>query len=116
MDKETKINIPIEEPPTTADISFEVGFKEKTRFNLRMITVAEETQVQMKFNDIADAEETKELKEYNICLDALIRFSVSGDGDRLRTRFADPTPQNERIVRAAYSQFKISLQPDIIFL
>ena len=98
-----------------ADISFEVGYgKDKTRFDLRMISVAEENSVQQKFNDLADSDSDKSGKEYRICLDALVEFSENGA--EIREKFAEMTLKNERIIRGAFQQFRLALSPDINFL
>lgn len=102
----------------TADISFEVGYKnDKTRFNLRLISVAEETETTQKLNDLADNDVEKAGKEYNICLDALCAFShAPEDAAALRERFADFNVRNERIVRGAFNQFRYALAPTVDFL
>jgi hypothetical protein len=100
----------------TSDISFEVGFKgEKTRLNLRMISVSEEMEFSQKLNDISDSDEQKSEKEFEICLDALVDC-YDGDGKFLREKFSAFNVKNERIVRAAFNQFRASLQPEISFL
>ncbi|HEX8289828.1 MAG TPA: hypothetical protein VF556_17735 [Pyrinomonadaceae bacterium] len=99
-----------------ADISFEVGFRNnKTRFDLRMISIAEEEEIRLKFTDIADSDSEKEEKEYEICLEALTKFSVKLESG-FRTKFSDRTVTNERIIRAAYREFRSALTPEVTFL
>ena len=101
-----------------ADISFEVGYKDdKTRFDLRMISVSEETELNQQFSDIADTDPEKTNKEYQLCLSALAGFSHSTeDGEKLREKFAEINLKKERVLRAAFQQFKYSLSPDVSFL
>lgn len=102
------------ETTRTADISFEIGYKEnKTRFDLRMISVAEEMEIQEQFNNLADNDSEKSAKEYQICLDALSKFSVN---DFDKTNFSEMDVKNERVIRAAYRQFMYAMNPTIDFL
>ncbi len=49
------------------DISFEVGYgKEKAHFNLRMISVAEETELSEQFMELADIIDEAEKMKKNI--------------------------------------------------
>ena len=100
--------------PSTADISFEVGYKDdKTRFDMRMISVSEEMEINQQF---ANIESSDTAKEYEICLSALADFSNSAeDGTKLREKFSNMNIRNERIVRTAYQQFKYALSPETNF-
>lgn len=102
----------------TADISFEVGFKgDKTRFDLRLISVSEEQELAQKFSDIPDSDEMKMQKEYELCVNALCDFSHNpADAAKLHEKFdMQFNVRNERTIRAAYQQFKYSLSPEINF-
>ena len=103
---------------STADISFEVGYKDdKTRFDLRMISVSEESELNQRLNDVADDDASKPEKEYRICLDALADFSHdTEDGAKLREKFSAVNLKSERIVRGAFNVFRNALAPEVSFL
>ncbi len=104
-------------PNLTADISFEVGFKDdKTRFDLRMISVSEESELNQRFSDIVDSDSDKTSAETAICLETLAAFSHSSeDGEKIRQKFSEKSVKNERVIRTAYQQFKYALQPEVNF-
>ena len=102
---------------STADISFEVGYKDdKTRFDLKLISVSDETEINQRFSDIADSDTDKTGKETAICLDALVTFSQHPeDGEKIRQKLSDVNIKSERIIRTAYQQFKLALSPEVNF-
>lgn len=109
----------VEQTPK-GDISFEIGFKEKTRFDLRLISVAEEKAVTEKLTNLADLDddEKKSEKEYQVYLTALVESSESAEaGEAIRRKFQDRTANkyNEREIYSAYWTFKQKLQPDVVF-
>lgn len=107
----------------------EIGYgEEKIIFYPRMISVAEQDEIQARLNDIADNDTEKYQLEYEICREALETFAdkaaerlekEKGEFKRLPLEpdyFAARTPQSERIVRVAYQLFLSQLQPDARFL
>lgn len=108
------------EKPTTekADISFEVGYgKEKTRFDLRMISVAEEEEISEEFTESADISDKSEKteKEYWVCKNALYRFADKNAAHLKTSIFDTYNTKNERIIRRAYLMFKNGLEPESSF-
>lgn len=112
--------------------SFEVGFGEnKVIVHPRMISVAEQDEVQSRFNDIADTDTEKYQKQFEICREALDTFSSQpaerlikekGEFKRvaieggLNQHFAERTPENERIVREAYQLVLAQMRPESRFI
>jgi len=112
--------------------TIEIGFGDnKVRIHPRIISVAEQDEIQNRFNDIADTDTQKYQLEFEICREALDTFSaapaeklVKEKGEYkavpieggLTAHFAERTPENERTVRSAYQLFLTQLQPSAIFL
>lgn len=117
----------------------EIGYgDEKVIFHQRMISVAEEEEWNGKFNDLADVEEGKHEKQFQLCKDALAEFAaempeklvkVKGETQRvpllenaesaqaaIESYFAERTAENERVIRDAYFLHKRQLSPDSRFL
>lgn len=109
-----------------------IGFGDnKVHIHPRMISVAEQDDIQNRFNDIADTDTDKYQKEFEICREALETFSskpaeklvkekgeykaVPLDGG-LAAHFAERTPENERTVRSAYQLLLQQMQPEASFL
>lgn len=104
----------------------------------RIISRAEEDIYNQRFADIADSDELKYQKEFEICLDFLGEYSiqlpektiiVEGKTERvplidgaetptaaLLEYFSDRTAVSERIVTEAYYLFKRQLNPSARFL
>jgi hypothetical protein len=117
--------------------AIQIGYGEdQLIFHCRMISVAEEESYDAKFNDIADSDTEKHEKQFELCKEALGEFAAEmpqklvkkkgefvkeplGDGtpyDAINAVFKERTPENERIIRRAFSLFKAQLDPDIRFL
>lgn len=115
----------------------EIGFGEsKIIIYPRMASIAEENDVQERFNEIADADHEKWQKQYEICREALGEFSeempatlvkekgeykpVKLEGntptDALNKFFAERTVENERTVRDAFWLIKSQWSSDSRFL
>lgn len=107
----------------------EIGYgEEKIIFYPRLITVAEQDEIQARLNDVADTDTDKYQKEYEICREALENFASSpaeilvkekGEFKKVSLEadyFTERTPQTERIIRSAYQLFLGQLQPDYRFL
>ncbi len=117
----------------------EIGFGEsKVIFFMRMISVAEESEVQERFNEIADADFDKWQKQFEICKSALGEFSeampqrlekekgefkkvdlVEGaetPSSAIDAFFKERTPENERVIRDAFWLFKGQLTSESRFL
>lgn len=118
---------------------FKVGYgDEKIVFHPRMATVAEVDDVNQQLNDIADSDELKYTKDFDIRLAAVSEWSaeapeklvkVKGEFireplvenaesalDAMKRYFGDRTPESERIIRAAYNAFNLQFNPEIDFL
>lgn len=117
----------------------EIGYEDrKFVFHLRMVSVAEESDYDQRFADIAESDPNKYDREFQLCKQALGEFSI-GAPEKVITEkgkpkrvpidskaesslaaiekaFAERTPENERLIRRAYSIFKSQLDPDIRFL
>lgn len=110
----------------------EIGYgKDKIVIFPRMISVAEQEDVQSKFTDIADTDTEKYQKEFEICRNAIDEFSErtvcrlekdKGEYQHLvieggaTAHFADRTTENERVVREAYQLMLGQMRPESRFL
>lgn len=117
----------------------EVGYGDsKVIFFMRMVSIAEQDEVEQKFNDISDTDTEKWQKEFQICRDCLGAFSsempqrlekekgefvrvplvenAATPTDAIDKFFKERTIENERVVRDAYRLFKAQLSPDSRFL
>lgn len=117
----------------------ETGFGEsKVIFHLRMISLAEQSAIELRFNDIADSDTEKWQKQFEITRSALGEFS-SEMPQRLEKEhgefvkkplveeaetptvaidkfFAERTIENERVLNDAYLLFRSQLSPSARFL
>lgn len=109
----------------------------KILFVLRVISVAEETKYASRFLTIpdSDSDERKAEQEYDIFVDSLATWAkerlmvLSPDGtkkplyfneehsaaDSVREFFKDKDPIKERIAPALVGQYRLKLQPDVVF-
>jgi hypothetical protein len=118
---------------------FKVGYgDEQIVFHPRMATLAEQTDVQQKFNNISDSDEEKYQKEFDILIEAVSEWSletpkklvkVKGEFkreplvenaestlDAMKRYFAERTAEDERVLRAAYNSYVSQMSPEISFL
>lgn len=117
----------------------EIGYGEsKVIFYLRMISVAEESELTDRFTAIADADFEKWQKQFDVCKNALGEFSEQMP-ERLEKEkgefkkvplvdiaetptaaidqfFKERTIENERVIRDAYWLFKSQLASESRFL
>jgi hypothetical protein len=118
---------------------FKVGYgDEKIVFHPRMATVAEVDDVNQQLNDIADSDDQKYQKDFDIRITAISEWSaeapqklvkIKGEFQRqpliedaestldaMKRFFGDRTPENERVIRAAYNAYNLQFNPEIDFL
>jgi hypothetical protein len=119
--------------------SFKVGYGDDlVVFHPRMISLAEQTEAAQRFNDIADGDDQKYQKEFDIQIEAIAEWSneqpqrlvkekaefkrvplvedSESTLDALKRFFGDRTAENERVIRAAYNAFINQCAPDVSFL
>lgn len=111
---------------------------DKVIFFLRMISIAEEDEYNVKFNDISDSDSEKYPKTFAILKEALGEFStempvklekVKGEfvrvplvkdaqtpAEAINAAFNQRTIENERTVLSVYNRFKNQLSPETRFL
>jgi hypothetical protein len=118
---------------------FKVGYgDEQIVFHPRMATLAEVDDVRQQLNDISDSDEEKYQKDYEIRIAAISEWSAEAPQklvkekgefvrqplvenaestlDAMKRFFGDRTPENERVIRAAYNAFDLQFNPTIDFL
>lgn len=118
----------------SGSISLAVGYKDtKVTFHLGMISMKEEAQYTQRFTDIADKDDNKSDKEYQIILDSLAAWAVNpatqltkdgkqvplGKGtpaEAIHEFFKDKTHEKERILHATMVYFRNEMSPEVSFL